>query len=424
MPLHLLPAAAPAVTPVLALAGVRAAPDGCGDITVVSDVCGAITDPVGTVASSAWDAVCQSFGSAAVDLLKAFADAFAAFPTINPTDAGIRSVYAISLGLAGVVAALLVLLQIARTVITHDGTGLAHAVVGLGKSVLAFGLTLTVSAAAIQASSDLTQFIITKSFENTDGLKQRITAAFVLAAISGESGTIVLVLAVVAILCTLALWFELLLANAAIAVLIGTSPIAAAGQTSTMTGGWWPKLVSATVQLIILKPVIALVFSIGFSLMGNSQDLAGLMSGVLVLVLAVFAWPAIGKFFTFASVQLGGATGVGAMLGFAAGRVNGGQAPVPPGQGVDGLGDGAGEDFAAAATQRSLATHAARTAGTAGAAGGGAGAQAGLVGAGTAAGGPVGAAMAAALPAILDTAQRSVNALAGRMGQTAGHAGL
>ena len=134
--------------------------------------------------------------------------------------------------------------------------------------------------------------------------------------------TLILIFAVVGILLTIVLWFELLLRNAAIAVLVATSPIAAAGQASRSTEGWWPKLASSTAQLIILKPVIALVFCLGFSLTGRSSDIETLLSGMLILVLAVIAWPAVARFFTFASIQVGGGAGLGAVLGFAAARMS------------------------------------------------------------------------------------------------------
>jgi hypothetical protein len=42
---------------------------------------------------------------------------------------------------------------------------------------------------------------------------------------------------------------------------------------------------------VILKPVIALVFAIGFSMTGRAQDIESLLAGMLVLLLAVVAWP-------------------------------------------------------------------------------------------------------------------------------------
>jgi hypothetical protein len=395
---------------------------------------GAVSGVVGSIAGSAWEAVCKSFGDALDSLLAAFATSFTAFPSLDPTDPGIRSVYSLSLGIAAVVAALLLLIQITRTALTHDGSALAHGVVGLGKAVLAFLLTLTVAGAALTASNELTRFIVNQTFGNADSLKTRLGSVFVLDTLAAGSPSLLLFVAVVGILLVLVLWFELLLANAAVAVLIGTSPIAAAGQASTLTGQWWPKLVSATTQLVILKPVIALVFAVGFGLAGNATDLAGILSGLLVLLLAVLAWPAIARFFTFANIHLGGGTGLAALLGFAAGRINGSSA----GMGAPGVPEGlAGDDFAAASEQRTLATHAARTGGGAGGGtGAGAGASGGAAGsgatggaAGGAAGGGAAAAGAAAGPLIivaaaLDAAQRAANALTGRMEQTAGFASL
>jgi len=409
----------------------------CTDlVTCVGDVPGApvsgvVSGVVGSIAGSAWEAVCKSFGDALVSLLNAFATAFTAFPSIDPTDPGIRSVYSLSLGIAAVVAAFLLLVQITRTVVTHDGSALAHGVVGLGKAVLAFLLTLTVAGAALTASNELTRFIVNQTFGNADSLKTRLGAVFVLDTLATGTPSLLLFVAVIGIVLTLVLWFELLLANAAVAVLIGTSPIAAAGQASTLTGAWWPKLVSATTQLIILKPVIALVFAIGFGLAGNATDLAGILSGLLVLLLAVLAWPAIARFFTFASIHAGGGSGLAAVLGFAAGRMNGSSA----GMGTPGVPEGmAGDDFASASEQRTMAAHAARTGGASGAGAGASGSAAGggAAGggaAGGAAGGGAAAAGAAAGPLIivaaaLDAAQRAANALTGRMEQTAGFAGL
>jgi hypothetical protein len=384
----------------------------------------AIGGVVSGVAGSAWEAVCKSFGDALVALLAGFASAFTAFPAINPTDAGIRSVYSLSLGIAAVVAALMLLVQITRTALTHDGAALAYGIVGLGKAVLAFLLTLTVTAAALAAADELTRFIVTRTFGTADGLRTRLGMVFVADTLAnGGNPSLLLLVAVIGILLVLVLWFELLLANAAVAVMIGTSPIAAAGQTSTLTAGWWPKLVSATAQLVILKPVIALVFAVGFDLAGNATDLAGILSGLLVLLLAVLAWPAIARFFTFAGVHLGGGTGLAALLGFAAGRLNGSSA----GAGAPGVPSGlAGDDFTAASEQRTLAAHTSRT--SSAGAGAGAGAGGSAAGSGAAAGAAPGAAAAAGpvlvVAAALDAAQRAANALTGRMEQTAGHAGL
>ena len=198
----------------------------------------------------------------------------------------------------------------------------------------------------------------------------------------------------------LVLWFELLLRNAALAVLIAVSPIPATGQISEATKAWWPRTVAATTQLIILKPVIALVFAVGFGMAGQSSGTTAVLQGLLVLGLAVFAWPIVARFFTFTSVQAASA-GLSAVLGFAAGtiagRASGGPAGVRPGQ------------FSQASESRVM-----------GGAGGGA---AGGPGGGPGGGGRAGAVLGG-LAFGLQKAHQAGSALAGRMEQTAGHAGM
>ena len=389
--------------------------------TCPSDLVGGV---IGGVASSAWESVCQSFADAAVTMLKGFAAAFAVFPNVDLTSDGVRSVYGVSLGIAGVVATLLLFLQIARTVITHDGNALAQGFVGIGKAVLAFMLTLTVASTGLVAADALTVFIINQTFGNTEGLTTKLTTLFEFS--NTNSPALVLLLAVIGILLVGVLWFELLLRNAAVAVLIASSPISAAGMASEATKGWWSMLVSATTRLIILKPVIALVFAVGFGITGNeTKDIGALLAGMLILLLAALAWPAIARFFTFTQAHSGGASGLAAVLGFAAGRsadaVGGAPSGVAP------------EEFSEHTEARTMASFAARSGGAgatastgAGAAGAGAGGAAGggAAAAGAGAAGVAGAGIPLLVAKGLQTAQRAVNSLTGRMEQTAGHAGL
>jgi hypothetical protein len=352
---------------------------------------------INSVAGSAWDQVCKAFADAASQLLAAFGKAFVAMPPVNLGSNGVRNVYAISLGLAAVIAALLLLGQVIRTAATHDGSGLAQGLTGVAKAALAFLLTLTVAATALEAADQLTRFIVTQTFGSVQALSARI-AGLVAWNLTVQS-TLLLVFAMIGILLTVVLWFEMLLRNAAIAVLVATSPIAAAGQVSKATQAWWPKLASATGQLIILKPVIAMVFCIGLSLTGRSTDVQTLLAGMLVLVLAIIAWPAVARFFTFTSIQVGGGAGLGAVLGFAAARATNGSS-VPAGVEPD--------EFSRRLEARTMTGFEQATAGTSAAAA-----------SRSAAAGPAGLAVAATA-----AAQRAANTLTGRMEQMAGHAGI
>lgn len=385
---------------------------------------------VRSAATSAWDAVCKSFADAAAGLLKAFGQAFAALPSVSLASAGISSAYATCLAIAATVAALLVFGQVIRTAWTHDGSGLAQALSGVAKAVLAWLLTASVATAALEASDGITRFIVDQSFGSQQALSDRLATIVNWAEVTGYPGQAILggsgllIIALAGIVLVIVLWFELLLRNAAIAVLIAISPVAAAGQASEATRSWWTRTASATVQLIILKPVIALVFAVGFGMAGSSSGVGQLLAGLLILALAAFSWPVIARFFTFASVQAsssGLATALGFALGMASRPGGGGTAGVSPDQ------------WSMAAENRTMA-------GRGHAAGAGNGLPSGGTGAGTAtlpgaaatggasgagaSGGGSGAAALAGVGFALQKAHQVGAALSGRMEQTAAHAGM
>lgn len=385
-----------------------------------------ITNPIGDVVSgvagSAWDKLCKSFADSAVYLLKQFADAFVAFP--KPDVNSITGPYAISMWIAGIIAVILVIGQVIRTAATHDGSPMAQAFIGLGKAVLVIMVLRFVGDAALTASNEIAHGIINASVGGDEALKAKLSGLFQFAtATSGAPGapmSLWLVVALVGIALTVVLWFEMLLANAAVLVMIATAPIAAVGQVSESTKAWWTKLCAAVVQLITLKPLIALIFAIGFGVLGKGDvtgkdALVTTLSGLLILLLAVFAWPVIAKFMTFTSVSFASG-GLAGALGFVAGRASSGSGPVGvnPGQ------------FAQASEARTMAGSGANamaaTEGMGMSAGGGATAAAGS-GAATGALGAVALPLAAAKVG-LDVAQRGLNALTGQMSQMASHAGV
>jgi hypothetical protein len=362
---------------------------------------------VGSAASSTipagWDAVCLGFAASAEWLLSAFMAAYAKIQDVSLSSAGIADSFGISLVIGSAVAALLVFGQVIRTLWTHDGSGMAQALVGVAKAVLAWLATAAVATAGIAAADSMTQFIVSASHDAQAGLVVKVGAllnAVQDPSAQGAAGvTVLLVFGLIVIALVIVLWFELLLRNAALAVLIAVSPIAAAGQVSEGTKVWWSRTVSAAVQLIILKPIIALVFAVGFGMVGQSAGISALIEGLLVLGLAAFAWPVIARFFTFSSV-MASSGGLSTVLGFAAGRLSAGSGQasgVHPAM------------FSRSAEGRVM--------------GGGAGAGAGAPG-GAPTGGGGGATVVAGIGWALQTAHQVGSALSGRMEQTAASAGM
>ncbi|MEY9911843.1 hypothetical protein ABIA35_008100 [Catenulispora sp. MAP12-49] len=365
---------------------------------VASGAESAVSGAVGDVASSAWDSICHSFADAFTSVLKWFGGVFTSMP--DPDLGSIHGVYAISLTLGMVVAMFLLVLQAGSVVWTRSGAPLAQALTGLPKAALASLLTLAVSGQIMAASDDVAKWIVSSSGSSLDGFSQRLTVLLALSAPSGPAipSVLLLLFGLTGIGVVLVLWSELVLRNAVFCVLVATAPIAAAGQIGSSTTEWWRKLVKAGVQLAMVKPVIALVFVIGFDTAGNATGITGVISGMAVLFMAVFAWPAIGRFFTFTSVSMGGAIGAGALVGAVANRTaSGGPGPDPAA-------------FGQFSERQAMSANAGRGAGA------GAGGTAGI---GAASAGPAGVAVAA-----LQALHKTINAVGSRMEQQAGHAGL
>lgn len=353
---------------------------------------------VSNIAGSAWDSICHSFADAFTQVLQWFGGVFVSMP--DPDLGSIRGVYAVSLTLGMVTAMVLLVLQAGSVVWTRSGAPLVQALTGLVKAALASLLTLVVSAQLMKASDQLAAWIVTASGTSMDKFSQHLTTMLALGSVSGPEipSVLLLVFGLLGIVVVLVLWGELVLRNAVFCVLVATAPISAAGQIGASTQEWWRKLVKAGVQLAMVKPVISLVFVIGFTMTGTATGITALVSGMAVLFMAVFAWPAIGRFFTFTSVGMGGAMGAGALVGAVANRTASG------GPGIDPAG------FGQFSERQALAANTARAA-----------AASGSFGDGLAVGKAGGAGVAAVA---LQSLHKTINAVASRMEQQAGHAGM
>jgi hypothetical protein len=376
-------------------------------------------DVVGSsIGGSMWEDIALDTAAGMMQMMEWFADAFVAFPNVDLAGGGISKVFGLSLGIAAIVAVLLGFIQTIRTVITAEGRPLAEAFFGMGKAMLAILTTLTIGSAALLAADELAMGIIDATFEDGEaGLREKLAALLAFGGSPEIAASLIFFLCLVGIVLLLVLWGELLLRNAAIAVLIATSPIAAVGQMSQTTKQWWNKAVAATLQLIIMKPVIAIIFAIGFGLIGETDtedgtgatDVATLLTGMVVLLLAALSPFAIARFMTFTSTHVGGGSGLSAVAGAGAGFLGGRAA-------ASASGSASSLQFGQASENRTMAAVGGRMAaagGKSGAIGGGA-----MKAAGAANPWIAGAAMA------LRAVQQGGNSLTQRMEQTAARAGI
>jgi hypothetical protein len=92
----------------------------------------------------------------------------------------------------------------------------------------------------------------------------------------------------------------MLFRDAAVLVLTVVLPVAAAGQFSRGSVLWLPKVAGWLLAFVFVKPAAALIYYLGLSLIGQGQGLQQLVTGLCVMVAAVFALPAMLRLVTFA----------------------------------------------------------------------------------------------------------------------------
>lgn len=291
----------------------------CSPINLFCQARNGVSGTFTNVVEGAFEHMCRSFAEAGAAVLKAVADAFLATSTIDLQKAGIDRILVVTTSIGMAIAVLLLLGQIVRTGLTMRGEYLAHAMVGVFKAGLATACILSVAALLLAVADELSATIVDRTFGSTDAFAERFGTAVAFSSLTGTTpAALLLVFGLLAVIVGVILFAEMLFRHAAIVVIVAVSPIAAAGMVAGSTATWWRKLVVAGVQLIFLKPLILLVFAVGFGVAGESKDVLGVLAGLTTLLLAAVAWPALAKMCTWTAAHVAEA---GAFTALTAGLV-------------------------------------------------------------------------------------------------------
>ncbi|GHF88949.1 hypothetical protein GCM10018790_77890 [Kitasatospora xanthocidica] len=287
---------------------------------------------ISKMASDALKEAAGAIGEGVVWLLQQFADSFNDVSTIDLGKVGIDKVTGTLTVLSVLVAAFLALVQFARVAVSQQGAPLATVLKGLGKYALVLGVYAGAAQVVLNWIDQVSIWIINLSFKGGgDGkadaaaaMKTQLGALFSGLVASGGTSTalisgggvmsqavgVVIVLGILSILVIGALWIEMFLRQAGIMILMAAMPIALAGQLGDETQDWWPKARRAFTALAFSKLAIVVCFAIGFNSMGESQGVRNVIVGLIVFLLAAFAWPVLARFLTM--VEAGGGNSVAA----------------------------------------------------------------------------------------------------------------
>lgn len=321
---------------------------------------------ISAMASNALQEAARYIGKSVVWLLEEFAKVFNDSSTIDLSKTGIGKPKGLMTVLSLLIATFLLLLQFGKVAISQRGEPAATAVTGLAKWGIISSVYVIATQTALTWSDAVSTWIINYGFHSggsgagdaTRAMQQQLGTLFGglitggggaatvgTALITGEGVAaaavgVIIVVGIVCILAIAALWIEVLLRQAGIMILVATMPVVLAGQMSDATQEWWPKARNALIALILMKPMIVLCFAIGFGAMSEGDGVQNMFVGLVIFVLACFAWPVLAKFMTFSTVGGGSAIASGLMssIGSSAASMSGGYRPEMGGAGAVGGG--------------------------------------------------------------------------------------
>ncbi|MGV9679141.1 hypothetical protein ACWDSJ_28000 [Nocardia sp. NPDC003482] len=271
---------------------------------------------VGKAVDSAFGKAAESIGRFSGDLLVESMTWWIGTDSISLSYAGVmagkapvQKVVAFIM-LAGILTSAMVMMVTRRT---EPG---AQVLLGGVKYIVISSMALIVLSGAIHAGDDFAHQMIDP---DANQFGQRVQAMLGTATIGNPGG--VLLLGIVAFLLGAIQWVMGFVRQAGIIVLYNMILFAAAGQLTTWGRQWFPRIAATCVALVLYKPMAAFIYSLGFGLIGQEQSLTTLVTGLMVVALAVIALPAMLKFFAFMGTHVSGGSGA---LGVAAGGLAGG----------------------------------------------------------------------------------------------------
>lgn len=265
---------------------------------------------VGRAAGVAGDAVLATLGDGFARAAAAVLDAvFAAIATATTVDVAAPYVTRNAAALAAVALVIVVglfVVQVATAAVRREPAGLTRAVTGAAVAVLGAGAAGTITAALLAAVDALCEGIAALAGTSITAAGRKLLDVTVLAQLGNVPGgpALMLLFGLLFILGATLTLGTLLVRQALIVIAVVVAPLAFAGATARLTGGWVHRWVQLTLALILSKLAIVIVFVVAVGLLGETSGLGGLLSGLILLLVACLSPWACFKVLDFAGTHL------------------------------------------------------------------------------------------------------------------------
>jgi hypothetical protein len=208
------------------------------------------------------------------------------------------------------VAVLATITAAGKMALTRKANPLIH--IGFGLAVIAAtsALGVLLPTMLLRSGDAWSSWVLTAS---TGGqFDARLTAVLTM---TGAAPGVVIVLGILAIVMAALQAVLMLFRQAALVILAGVLPLAAAGTLTPGTRAWFRRVTGWMLALIFYKPAAAAVYATGFTMIGAGKDPRTILMGFATVLLSLLALPVLMKFFTWTTGAAETAAGGGGFLG-------------------------------------------------------------------------------------------------------------
>jgi type IV secretion system protein TrbL len=159
---------------------------------------------------------------------------------------------------------------------------------------------------AIPAGDAFAKYILDEAGVTVNGYDQLGPAA---GAVSQIGPGLAIVAGIFGVIATLLQWIIMIVRATVLPLLIAVWPVAAAAAMIRGAEGGFSTVTKWLIAFLIYKPVAAIIYAFAWKLKSGDDGIGGVINGMLLLVLAVAALPALMKLLSPATAAMGSAAG-------------------------------------------------------------------------------------------------------------------
>ncbi len=218
--------------------------------------------------SDLWTKAMIFLWSAALWLLKLALTIIAAFTTPDVSAGGpLGTVLPTTLWIGGALAGIMMTVQLAVALLRRDAASLSRVLIGIGQFGLVWLGYLGVAAGLIAAAAGLSRGILQATLQVPSLDKIDLVTDLPTSVADAVLATVLGILSLFVVIPAAFFWLLIMFVReAALLILVATSPISAGGLVSEVGRAWFWKTLRWFIACLLIEPVAALILGLGVSL--------------------------------------------------------------------------------------------------------------------------------------------------------------